>query len=121
MGDFTERAFIVNQQFFYEFYFLVNKILFNGSWCFNVHPSQEKDSCEIVGSEGSIQFSFFEPQPICLKAGSQIQNLNFDPLQHVQQPMIEKVVNYFLNKGENPNSGGEAATVMQWMEQMTTR
>jgi len=96
-----------------------NKILFNGSWCFNVHPSQEKDSCEIVGSEGSIQFSFFEPQPICLQTGTENQNLSFDPLQHVQQPMIEKVVDYFLNRGENPNSGYEAAMIMNWMEEMT--
>lgn len=96
-----------------------NKILFNGSWCFNVHPSQEKDSCEIVGSDGSIQFSFFEPHPICLKTGIDTQNISFDLLQHVQQPMIEKVVDYFLNRGENPNSGHEAVTIMRWMEQMT--
>jgi len=96
-----------------------NKILFNGSWCFNVHPSQEKDSCEIVGSEGSIQFSIFEAQPICLKVGNEIQNFFFDALQHVQQPMIEKVVDYFLDKGENPNSGYEAAIIMKWMEEMT--
>ena len=98
-----------------------NKILFNGSWCFNVHPSQEKDSCEIVGSEGSIQFSFFESQPICLKIGTQTQYLSFEPLQHVQQPMIEKVVDYFLDRGENPNNGYEAATIMNWMEELTAR
>ena len=29
-----------------------NGVVFNGLWCFNVDRQNEKDSCEIAGSEG---------------------------------------------------------------------
>jgi len=41
-----------------------NKVLFEGVWCFNVPPEIEKESCEIIGTEGKISFSFFEHKPI---------------------------------------------------------
>ena len=44
---------------------------------------------------------------------------SFDPLRHVQLPMIQKVVAYFLNKAANPCSAGEAVRVMQMMDAVT--
>jgi hypothetical protein len=45
----------------------------------------------------------------------------FQPLQHVQQPMIEKVVAYFLDEGPNPDSGEEGATVMRMIDDLTKK
>lgn len=94
-------------------------VVFNGLWCFNVPDSEEKDSCEIVGEKGKIIFSFFEHRPVTLIINGKTETLTFDPLPHVQQPMIEKVVDYFLDEGPNPNSGEEGTVIMQLIDKFT--
>jgi hypothetical protein len=59
---------------------------------------EERDRCEIVGSSGKISFSVFEVLPVILTTNNKTESFSFDLLQHVQQPMIEKVVEYFLDK-----------------------
>ncbi|MEI9810181.1 MAG: Gfo/Idh/MocA family oxidoreductase [Bacteroidota bacterium] len=93
--------------------------IFNGVWRFNVAAEEEKDSCEIVGEKGKIVFSFFEHQPVSVTVSGKTDTLTFEPLQHVQQPMIEKVVDYFLDNGPNPCSGEEGVKVMTMIDQFT--
>ncbi len=38
---------------------------------------------------------------------------------HVQQPLIEKVVEYFLDKGPNPCSAQDGAKAMQLIDSFT--
>jgi predicted dehydrogenase len=92
-------------------------VVFSGVWCFNVAPEAEKDCCEIIGDKGKIEFSFFEHKPISITVNGKTERLNFDPLQHVQQPMIENAVNYFLGKGTNPCSGEEGVKVMKLIDE----
>ena len=94
-----------------------NNILFNGAWAFTV--SEKKDLCEIVGTAGSLRFSVFDQQPLVLTKDGNEKSFAFDKLQHVQQPMIEKVVEYFLNRSANPCSAEEGLVVMKMMEAMT--
>lgn len=96
-----------------------NGILFNGLWSFNVSKDDEKDVCEIVGSEGSISFSVFNEQKIFLNRNGTTEVISFTPPQHVQQPLIERVVEYFLDKGPNPSSGSEGAEVMRLLDAFT--
>jgi predicted dehydrogenase len=96
-------------------------VLFSGSWCFNVAEADEKDSCEIFGSNGKISFSVFEMQNITLTTNGKPEILSFEPLQHVQQPMIEKVVEYFLDEAPNPCSAEEGAEVMKLIDQFTAK
>lgn len=91
-------------------------VLFNGLWSFNVPETDEKDHCEIVGEKGKISFSFFEHRPITLTIDGKTESLSFDALQHVQQPMIQKVVNYFLEEEPNPCSGEEGVEVMRMID-----
>ena len=93
-----------------------NGVLFTGLWSFNVDENDEKDSCEIIGSKGKIQFSIFGEPKITMTVKGKKENLLFETLQHVQQPMIEKVVDYFLNKAPNPCSADEGVKVMEMME-----
>ena len=93
-----------------------NRVLFNGVWCFNVNEADEKDSCEIIGSKGKIQFSVFGEPKINMTVDGKKENFLFDKLQHVQQPMIEKVVDYFLAKSSNPCSAEEGVKVMEMMD-----
>lgn len=96
-----------------------SRVIFNGLWCFNA--PEEKDNCEIVGTNGKINFSFFEHKPVVVTINGQTETLTFDPLPHVQQPMIEKVVEYFLDEGPNPDSGEEGVVVMQLIDKFTGR
>src|SRR5690606_31372657 len=68
-----------------------NGTQFVGSWCFNVSPEDERDEIEIIGSEGRIVFSCFETKPVRIYMGGQMSEYSFRRLEHVQQPMIEKV------------------------------
>jgi predicted dehydrogenase len=96
-----------------------NGVVFDGLWCFNVSKQEEKDYCEIVGEKGKISFSFFEHKLITLTINNQKEEILFEPLPHVQQPMIEKVVEYFLGEGPNPCSGEDGVVVMQLIDDFT--
>jgi predicted dehydrogenase len=98
-----------------------NGILFGGTWCFSVAKADEKDYCEIFGSMGKISFSVFEMKNITISVNGKNEILPFESLPHVQQPMIEKVVEYFLDEGPNPCSGEEGAKVMQLMDQFISK
>lgn len=95
---------------------LPNHVLFNGTWCFTA--PEKRDHCEIIGTTGTLQFSIFDHQSLVLKQGDREQRFTFDPLPHVQQPMIEKVVDYFRGHGENPCSAEHGVTVMQMIDMM---
>ena len=95
-----------------------NGVAFNGVWCFSVPENEQTDLCEIHGSKGKISFTMFGNQ-VRLTMPNNKTIFDFEPLQHVEQPMIEKVVDYFLNRGENPCSGEEALTTMKLLDGFT--
>ncbi|TKB98820.1 Gfo/Idh/MocA family protein [Pedobacter cryophilus] len=90
-------------------------IVFNGLWCFNSHPDNELEKCEMIGSKGKIVFSFFG-HDLDLTINSETEHFSFKNTQHIQQNMIEKTVNYFLGKGENPCSLEDALLSLKIME-----
>lgn len=90
-------------------------ILFNGVWCFNVSEPDAKDICTIYGSRGSLSFGFFG-NSLSVTIDGETETLNFDPVAHVQQPMIEKVVSYFSGKGENPCDAGTGVETLMLMD-----
>ena len=97
--------------------FFKSGVLFSGIWCFNVANGEEKELIEILGSKGKISFSAFEMEKISITENGKTEVLNFEQLQHVQQPMIEKIVEHFLDQGPNPCSGDEGAKVMWLIDQ----
>lgn len=95
-----------------------NGVGFSSSWCFNA-PTPT-DYCEITGTNGKITFSIFNGNTITLTSAENIiTTINFDPLQHVQQPMIDKTVQFFLGQADNPCSGEEGVEIMRLMGEMT--
>jgi predicted dehydrogenase len=91
-----------------------SNVLFNGSWCFTV--AERKDQCEIIGSEGKISFPIFDHKQLLLEREGTKTIIEFDRMQHVQQPMIQKVVEYFLGQSPNPCSATEGVEVMKMMD-----
>ncbi|WP_461790271.1 Gfo/Idh/MocA family protein [Pedobacter sp.] len=95
-----------------------NGIIFSGTWCFSVPKDETADLCEIIGSKGKISFSVFG-QSIKLDVDGLTETIDFEPLQHVEQPMIEKVVAYFRNEDINPCSAEVALETMRIMDSFT--
>lgn len=93
-----------------------NNVLFSGSWCFTSY--EREDRCEVIGSNGKISFSVFDHNPLIIEKGGKETILEFDKLQHVQQPMIQKVVEYFLGQSSNPCTAAEGVEVMKMMDTM---
>lgn len=94
---------------------LENDILFNGQWCFTVAEGMEEDLVEINGSDGKISFPVFGYE-VTIQTGNEKKVLTFEPPAHIQQPMIAKVVQYFLGKGNNPCSAADAILSMTVMD-----
>ncbi|MEO6683616.1 MAG: Gfo/Idh/MocA family oxidoreductase [Ginsengibacter sp.] len=96
-----------------------NGVLFTGNWCFDIGTNDVEDSCEIIGENGKISFSFFDKQDIVISKKEKTETLHFEKPMHAQQFMIEKVVNYFLDKGKNPCSVEEGVETMLLMKKLT--
>jgi predicted dehydrogenase len=121
-------GYSANQSKFYEADDIVSGnilfksgIIFNGLWCFNVAEQNVKDLCEIQGSEGMMRFPIFEHKKIEIIKNGETEAILFKPLQHVQQPLIQKVVDYFLGKGPNPCTPEDGATAMWLLDEFTSK
>jgi predicted dehydrogenase len=98
-----------------------NGVVFNGSWCFMAAKGEEKDLVEIIGSEGKISFATFSTHHITLSKNGKEELLQFDELPHVQQPMIETVVKYFLDEAPNPSPAETAVATMRIIDAFTKK
>lgn len=106
-----------------------NGIVFQGSWCFSALPHQYTDECIIIGSEGSIRFPFFGVEGSVTLSTPSAQDvvMNYKHPTHIQEPMIQEVVNYFrtnrsstiIADGVNPCSLQDAIVVMDMMDAYT--
>lgn len=94
---------------------LPGNILFNGQWCFTVSETAQEDICEITGSKGKMSFPIFG-RSLTITTSTGEEQIDFEPPAHIQQPMIEKVVKYFLGEGGNPCSAADAIESMKVME-----
>jgi predicted dehydrogenase len=123
LGDpVSYSGFAVNQAGFYEAedavsgtMLLPGNVLFNGTWCFTMPDFMREDRCEIFGENGSIQFPVFGNQ-FTLQNENGTKKFDFVHPEHIQQPMIQQVVDYFLGNGKNPCSASEALKSIQVME-----
>jgi 1,5-anhydro-D-fructose reductase (1,5-anhydro-D-mannitol-forming) len=92
------------------------KICLHGLWAFNVNPAAEIETCEIIGDQGKITFSFFVKSDIAIETASGAEHLTFDYPVNIQQPMIDEVVKFFKGQGPNPCSLEDALVTMKMMD-----
>lgn len=95
--------------------YLGGGIPFRGVWAFHVSPIDQNDRCTLYGSEGSLEFSFYG-DVVSWKREGGTEVFRFPVLEHVQQPMIEATVAYFLGRGPNPCSAKEGLAGMEVMD-----
>ncbi len=91
-------------------------VLLQGRWHFAVAPEQTRDLCDIIGTEGKLTINFFGQQVIRINSVQGDEEIIIPNPQHVQQPMIEQVNNYFRGIRDNPCSIREAQNVMRLID-----
>ncbi len=87
-----------------------------GVWCFTAF--EDVDRTEIVGAKGRIVYETFGETPILLSTPRGETNFSIPNPRHIQQPLIQQVVNALMGQGECPSTGESAARTSWVMDQM---
>lgn len=90
-----------------------------GAWCFTAF--EEVDRTEIVGSAGKITYSTFGADPVVLTTGEGVTEFAIEYPSHIQQPLIQTVVDELTGAGRCPSMGESAARTTWVMDQMLGR
>ncbi len=86
----------------------------SGSWCFVAHESAKEDRIEVIGDKGMLSFSIFSFAPIELNDQNGHEEIVIPNPPHVQQPLIQTVVDNLLGK-TTCTCTGESATTTNWV------
>jgi len=78
----------------------------SGLWSFNSFERQ--DRTEIFGSKGSLVFSSFGTEPIRLMTKEGKLEFPINTPKHIQQPLIQTIVNQLRGIGQCPSTGVSA-------------
>jgi len=87
-----------------------------GLWWFASPTSM--DRTEILGTLGRVTFSTFDETPILIQIGGQMTECTIPYPPHVQQPLIQTVVNQLNGHGPCPSTGETAARTSWVMDQI---
>ena len=99
-----------------------NGILGHGVWSFNTSNVSDEEVTTIVGSKGQVSFPFFSDHSVTLKVdGKPDEIFQFNISKHIQQPLIQTMVNELLEKGKCPSTGVSGARTNWVMNQICKR
>jgi predicted dehydrogenase len=105
---------IVSGSFVFE-----SGVIGNGIWCFNAPENAEKEMTTIVGSKGKISYQSFGSSDVLLQvAGKPSETFTFEYPKHIQQYLIQTVVDELRGVGKCPSTAESAARtnkVMDWI------
>jgi predicted dehydrogenase len=87
-----------------------------GTWCFS--GFQNFDCTEIIGDRGKISFSTFDALPLRLTTQSEVVEFSLGYPPHIEQPLIQIVVDELNGVGKSPSTGETALRTTWVMEQM---
>ena len=96
-------------------------ILGQGIWSFNSCNLSDEEVTIIEGSKGRISFSFFGDHSLIMETdGNGKEKFSFKISKHIQQPLIQLIVDTLLGYGDYDETGIAAARTNKIMEMMTT-
>jgi predicted dehydrogenase len=87
-----------------------------GSWCFSAFESC--DVVDLIGDKGKLTFSTFSEAPVVLATPDGETEFSIDHPPHVQQPLIQSIVDELNGQGTCPSSGESGARANWVMGQM---
>ena len=93
-----------------------------GSWNFTINDQHKKDQVIVYGTKGCISFSSFNGDiPIIVETDSGKEEYRVPYPPHVQQPLIQSIVDELRGKGTCPSTGKSAARANWVMDQVLGR
>ncbi|MCC9075596.1 Gfo/Idh/MocA family oxidoreductase [Litorilinea aerophila] len=87
-----------------------------GVWNFASYTAV--DQTEIVGSKGKLTFSSFGTEPVRLTTEKGTSEFDIETPRHVQQPLIQTIVDELNGQGKCPSTGVSAARTNWVMDQL---
>ena len=88
----------------------------SGNWSFG--SSDRRDRIEIIGSDGRIEFSVFQEQPLQLFNSHCEESLFIDNPAHIQQYHVANMLAHLRGQAQHPSMGYSAAKTSRIMEQI---
>lgn len=96
-----------------------NGLVGTGNWNFAVNSDQVKDEVLIQGTKGSLQLGFFNGDiPIIVQTNSGKEEYHIPYPPHVQQPLIQSIVDELRGIGTCPSTGKSGARANWVMDQV---
>jgi len=85
-----------------------------GSWCFST--SSAEDRLVLTGSDGTLRLSTFGDAPVELETPGGVESFALPNPTHIQQPLIQTVVDHLLGCGSCASTGVSAARTSAVMD-----
>lgn len=108
-GGFYRAEDIVSAAFAFE-----SGVRGTGLWCFTA--DRNEDRVEIVGHAGRIVFSTFDEAPVALSRDGVVEAFDIPHPPHVQQPLIQSIVDTLHGRGTCPSTGESGARTTRVMD-----
>lgn len=124
LGEITDaKGFSANLGQFYEVKDTISAILKfksgiigSGRWCFVTSAQTDVDSIIITGTKGEIRFSTFAFSPILLLSDTVSESFDIPSPEHIQQPLIQTIVEELRGVGKCPSTGVSGARTSRVMD-----
>lgn len=110
-GAYYSAEDIVSGSFEFE-----SGVLGTGTWLFT--SFDRADWTEIEGTKGHIGYVCFDASPVLLTTSAGTQEIQVMQPAHVQQPLIQSIVDEFNGHGSCPSTGISAARTSWVMDQL---
>lgn len=91
-----------------------------GAATWNFASGVARDVCRITGTEGYIEYATFDNVPLRLTTEKGTESVDIAHPPHVQQPLIQQVVDDLLGLGHCPSTGISARRTSQVMDAALT-
>jgi len=96
-----------------------NGIIGHGVWAFNTSKISDIEVTIIEGSNGRVSFPFFGDNSVTLDIeGKAKEVFRFTISKHIQQPLIQTIVDELMNNGKCDSTGASAARTNWVMDEI---
>jgi predicted dehydrogenase len=90
-------------------------VLGTGSW--NFASDTADDLIVVTGTDGEVRLSTFGAEPVEFQRGDLVERFDLPNPRHIQQPLIQTVVDALRGRGSSPSTGASAARTSRVMDQ----
>jgi predicted dehydrogenase len=90
----------------------------SGSWCFVADKSSETDEIVITGTKGEIVLPCFTHENVKFTSKEGVIEMGFDNPEHIQQNLVQQVVDELRGEGKCVSTGISAARTSWVLDEM---